>query len=106
MNITISKKDIRKNQKYKEEVEMLEIRKIDYDFLVEGAVTYGSDWERNCTGKIEERWNKRRNYIDKMANLCNERQDELLNMILQLLTENVAMKKALKEAKISIYLTD
>ena len=110
-NITISKKDIRNNKKYKEVLELLERGKVNYKWLVNGTVTYGSDWERSYNiRKSQEYWNERDNYINKVANIYNERQNvifnELLDTVLQLLAENIAMKKALKEAKISIYLTD
>ncbi len=106
-NIKISKKDIRQNQKYKEELEILERRKIDYIFLLGDAVEYGSYLERNNnTRNYQERWDIRNEYINKIANIYNEHQDELFGTLLQLLTENIAMKKALKQAKINVHLTD
>ena len=103
----MSKKDIRKNEKYKVEVDMLERGKIDYNFLVGSAVTYGSDWERNYNiTKHQEHWNKRKEYINRIANLYNERQVELLDKILELLLENIAMRKVLREEKISLYWDD
>jgi adenylate kinase family enzyme len=105
-NITISKKDIRKNEKYKVEVDMLGRSKIDFEMIVSDAVEFGSCWERNCKGNVEERWNKRREYINRKINLYNERQVELLNKILELLLENIAMRQVLREEKISLYWDD
>lgn len=104
-DITISKKDILKNENYKQALELLEREKINYNWLVEGAVTFGCYWEQNYNiRKDQEWWNKRSNYINEVANRYNGHQEKLLNKIQQILIENIAMKKVLKEAKINLYI--
>ena len=104
-DITISKKDILKNENYKQALELLEREKVNYNWLVEGAVTFGCYWKQNYNiRKDQEWWDKRSNYINKTINRYNGYQNELLSKIQQILFENVAMKKALKEAKINLYI--
>ena len=103
----ISKKDIIKNENYKQALELLEREKINFDWLVDGAVTFGCYWEKNYNIRNDQEWwDKRSSYINEVANRYNGYQEELLSKVQQILIENIAMKKVLKEAKINLHITD
>lgn len=104
----ISKKEILKDENYKKTLELLEkCSKINFDWIVDNAITFGCNWEKNYSiRKDKEWWDRRNDYINKVVNRCNSYQEELLSKVQQLLIENVAMKKALKEAKINLHITD
>lgn len=106
-DIKISKKDIIKDENYKQALKLLEKRKINYNWLVDGAVTFGCYWEQNYNiRKDQEWWNKRSDYINEVVNRYSGYQEELLSKVQQILIENIAMKRVLKEAKINLYITD